>query len=115
MTMCLVADGLVAEGDVPREEHLREVPQAQFVAQPPDDHEQDEVGRVLNVVEGRADPVVADASAALAAEGAVASAMRRRCSTVPVAAQRGQGTDSAFRWRPRPLRYQNAALYRPGV
>ena len=58
-----VADGLVAEDEAPRQEHLRQVPQAQLVAQPPQHDEQHEVGRVLQVVVGRAGPLVEDPAA----------------------------------------------------
>src|SRR5262249_6927132 len=67
-----LAHRLVREDEAALEEHLGQVAQAQLVAQPPEDHQQDEVGRVLQVVVRRAGPLVADPATCRAAEGAVA-------------------------------------------
>jgi hypothetical protein len=66
------ADRLVAEDEATFQKHLREVAQAQFVAQPPEHDEQDEVGRILQVVEGCPRPLVADPLAVRATEWALA-------------------------------------------
>ena len=69
---CLpVADGLVGEHEAAGQEHLGEVAQAALVPEPPQDDEQDDIGRVLQVVGGRAGPLVADPAAGVAAEGAL--------------------------------------------
>ena len=67
-----VAHGLVAEDEAALQEHLGQVAQAQLVAQPPQHDEQDEIGRVLQVIVGRAGALVEDPAAAAAAEGAIA-------------------------------------------
>ena len=46
-----VPDSFVAEFDSPDQEHLRQIMQAQFVPEAPEDHQRDDVGRVLSVVE----------------------------------------------------------------
>ena len=49
---------LVGEHDAPDQEHLRQITQAQLVAQPPEDHEKHDVGRDLDPVQRRAGPLV---------------------------------------------------------
>ena len=46
-----VADRLVTEHDAADQEHLRQVAQAEFIAQPPEHHERDDVGRILGPVQ----------------------------------------------------------------
>ena len=46
-----VPDSFVAEFDPPDQEHLRQITQAQFVSEAPEDHQRDDVGRVLSAVE----------------------------------------------------------------
>jgi hypothetical protein len=46
-----VADRLIAEHEAVDQEHLSQVPQAEFVAQPPKHHERDDVARVLRPVQ----------------------------------------------------------------
>jgi hypothetical protein len=53
-------------------EHLGQVAQAQFVAQPPEYHEGDDVGRILGPVQHRAGSLVELLAARAAAEPAVA-------------------------------------------
>jgi hypothetical protein len=66
------ADGLVTEDDPADEEHLAEVAQGQAVAQSPQHHERDDVGRVLGVVQHGAGALVVLLAAVAAAEPAVA-------------------------------------------
>src|SRR3954468_24054602 len=49
---------LVSEHDAPDQEHLRQVTQAQLVAQSPEDHEKHDVRRDLDPVQRRAGPLV---------------------------------------------------------
>src|SRR4051812_8376987 len=53
-----VAHRLVGEHEAPDQEHFRKIPQAQLVTQPPEDHEEHDVGRDLNPVQHRATPLV---------------------------------------------------------
>src|SRR5580658_4476814 len=46
-----VPDSCVAEFDPPDQEHLRQITQAQFVPEAPEDHQRDDVGRILSAVE----------------------------------------------------------------
>jgi hypothetical protein len=46
-----VTDGFVTEFDASDQEHLRQITQAQFVSEAPEDHQRDDVGRVLSAVE----------------------------------------------------------------
>src|SRR5206468_2319683 len=70
--------------------HLREIPQAELVPEPPQDDEQHEVGRVLEVVVGGARTLVADPAAAAAPEGAIAERGAAR-----LLGGRGRGTVGA--------------------
>jgi len=63
-----LADGLVREGEAARQEHLGEVTQAELVAETPEDNEQRDVGRNLQVVERRARALIESATAETAAE-----------------------------------------------
>ena len=49
---------LVGEHEAPDQEHLRQLTQAQLVAQPPKDHEEHDVGWNLDPVQRRAGPLV---------------------------------------------------------
>src|SRR3954454_516176 len=61
------ADCLVTEHDAADQEHLRQIAQTEFVAQSPEHHERDDVGRVLRPIEqGRAAFVELFAAAATA-------------------------------------------------
>ena len=62
----------VAEHDAALEEHLAKVAQGEAVAQPPEHHEGDDVGRVLRPVEHPGAALVELAAAVTAAEPAVA-------------------------------------------
>jgi hypothetical protein len=46
-----ITDGFVTEFNPPDQEHFRQIPQAQFVPKTPEDHERDDVGRVLRAVQ----------------------------------------------------------------
>ena len=60
--------GLMGEGEAAREEHLGQIAQAEFVAQPPEHDEQRAVGGDLQVVDGRARPLVEGTPAGTTAE-----------------------------------------------
>jgi hypothetical protein len=49
---------LMGEDKAALQEHLRQIPQAQLVPQPPEDNEQDDIGRVFQKVEGRCGALV---------------------------------------------------------
>src|SRR3954464_4761588 len=49
---------LVGEHDAPDQEHLRQITQAQLVAQPPENDQEHDVGRHLGAVEPRAGPLI---------------------------------------------------------
>ena len=51
-----VTDGLVTEFDASDQEHFREIAQTQLVSESPENHERDDVGRVLSAVQ---DPTAA--------------------------------------------------------
>lgn len=58
----------MCEGEAAREEHLRQIAQAEFVAQPLQDDEQGNVGGHLQVIDGRARAFVKGAPAGAATE-----------------------------------------------
>jgi len=60
--------GFVSKYKAVGQEHLRQIPQAQFVAQPPHEDEKDDVRGILKEVEGRARPLIEESLAGLAAE-----------------------------------------------
>src|SRR3954451_15565964 len=62
----------MAEHDATHGEHLGQIAQAQFVAQAPEHHERDDVGRVLRPVQHAAAALVELLAARAAAEPAVA-------------------------------------------
>src|SRR3954470_2379676 len=66
-----LADGLMAEYDTAQGEHLGQVAQAQLVAQPPEHHERDDVGRILRPVQQRAGAFVELLAAGPAAKAPV--------------------------------------------
>jgi hypothetical protein len=63
-----VSDGLMGEGKAARSTHLSNVTQAQFVAQPPQDREQDTVRRTFQRVARRASSLVEDTATVRAEE-----------------------------------------------
>ena len=67
-----IADRLIAEYDAAEEEHLRQVSQAEFVAQTPKHHEGDDVGRISGQVRQAAAAFVELFAASAAAEAAIA-------------------------------------------
>jgi hypothetical protein len=78
-----VAHCLVGEHEAADQEHFRQVTQAQLVAQPPEDHEEHDVGRDLNPVQRRAGPLVEPPPAIPAAEASKAM----NCSALPLPGQ----------------------------
>ena len=82
------ADGLVAEQDTAQGEHLGQVAQAGLVAQVPEHHEGDHVGRRLRPVQQRAGAFVELLAAMAAAKAPVAlgcalRALRHRLRPAP--------------------------------
>src|SRR5215210_1250340 len=65
-------DDAYAEHDATHGEHLRQIAQAQLVAQTPEHHEGDDVGRVLRPVQHAAAALVELLAARAAAEPAIA-------------------------------------------
>src|SRR4051794_20247152 len=65
-----LADGLMAEYDTAQGEHLGQAAQAQLVAQAPEHHERDDVGRILRPVQERGGAFVELLAAGAAAEAA---------------------------------------------
>src|SRR3954469_12474285 len=61
----------MAEHDAALEEHLAEVAQGEAVAQPPQHHERDDVGRVLRAVQQNTGALVVLLAAVAAAEPAI--------------------------------------------
>jgi len=61
----------VGEREAAREEHLGQVAQAEFVAKPPEHHEQGDVGRDLQMIEGRTRPFIEGAPAGATTEQAI--------------------------------------------
>jgi hypothetical protein len=47
-----LSNGIMSGLKAPLEKHLGQIPQAQFVAQPPEDDEKDKIGGVFQIVEG---------------------------------------------------------------
>jgi len=80
------AHGLVREDEATCQKHLRQVAQAQLVAQSPHHHQQDDIGRYVQVIEGRTGALVAHPPTGAAAEGAVAEG-----GTSPLLGGRGHG------------------------
>jgi hypothetical protein len=68
----LVADRLVTEHDAADQEHLRQVAQAEFVAQPPEHHESDDVRRILGPVQQALTALIELFAAGTTAKSAVA-------------------------------------------
>jgi putative transcriptional regulator len=67
----------VTEHDAADQEHLRQVAQAEFVAQPPEYHERDDVRRVLRPVQQALTALVELLAAVAAAKSAVAARSAR--------------------------------------
>src|SRR5580700_5866824 len=67
-----IADRLIAEYDAADEEHLSQVSQAEFVAQTPEYHEGDDVGRILGPVQQAGAAFVELFAAGAATEAAIA-------------------------------------------
>src|SRR4051794_38110048 len=65
-------DGLIAEHGAAHGKHLGQIPQGQFVAQAPEHHEGDDVGRILRPVQQRVGALVELLAAVSAAEPAIA-------------------------------------------
>jgi hypothetical protein len=76
-----VANRLVAEHEAADQEHLGQIPQAQFVAQSPEHHEGDDVTRVLRPVQQAGATLVELLRAAQSAEPAIA--LRRALGPFP--------------------------------
>ena len=62
----------MAEHDAADQEHLRQIAQAEFIAQPPEHNERDDVGRVLRPVQQALTALVELFAAVATAKSAVA-------------------------------------------
>jgi hypothetical protein len=62
----------MAEHDATHGKHLGQVPQAQFVAQAPEHHERDDIGRILGPVQQSVGALIELLAARAAAEAAIA-------------------------------------------
>jgi hypothetical protein len=78
----------MTEHDAADQEHLRQIAQAEFVAQPPEHHERDDVGRVLRPVQQALTALVELFAAVATAKSAVAprgplAPFRNGCRAAP--------------------------------
>ena len=112
-------DRLVRDLEAALEEQLSDVAEAQLVAETSEHGEQHDVRWVLQIVEGRAGPLVEAPPAGLAAEppvaerGAALAPRRRRGCTVWPSASPHRSVDEASRGR-RALRSDRTRVARPG-
>jgi len=67
-----LADRFVRDGEASEEELLRDVTEAELVAEAPKDRVEDDIGRVLELIEGRAGALVEAPAAGTADEPGVA-------------------------------------------
>ena len=83
---------LVREDEAACHEHLRQVAQAQLVAQPPHHHQQDDIGRYVQVIEGRTGALVEDPATPGSGERCDS---RARCAGAPRRSRHSTGKAQA--------------------